>query len=181
MMKKVTLLVLALLFVSCSVSAQWISLYKDYERSASSVQGVGVGEIVQVYLFVCPRPYGIRCIELNSYTTGDGVYVVDELEYYPEVAHPVTGGFPNSDLMGCWHDCHYDWVYLCVATLLVQSDDPFCINIRGYQGQALPRVEECTDDWVDYIPWCHFCLNQFSNCEVAVEESSWGVIKRLYE
>jgi len=183
MMKKAIIFVLILLFSSVSVSAQWIALYADYERSATSVQGVGVDDIVTVFLFVQPTALGIECIELNSFTYGDGVYAIDDIEYHPE-SYLVTGGFPNSDLVGCWYDCHYDWTYYCAATLVLQSDVPFCINIRGIQGppsQPVPRGLECMEDWFPYVPQCNFCVNQLSQCEVAVGESSWGAIKSLYE
>ncbi len=183
MMKKAIVFVLILLFSPVSISAQGIALYKDFERTATSVQDVEVGGIVTVFLFVQPTVLGVECIELNSYTTGDGLYVVDDYDAHPE-SYLITGGFPDSDLWGCWYDCHYDWTYFCCATLVLQSVEPFCINLRGFQGpptQALPRGFDCGDDWFYYFPQCNFCVNQLSECEVAVEESSWGAIKSLYE
>ncbi len=186
MPKKVTILGLALLLVSGAASAQWISLFTDEERSSSSILYVPSGSIEEVYLFAHPSAEGVTCIELNSFTLGDGSIQSFAAVYNEDVAPPVMGTFPNSDLAGCFQTCHQDWAWFCRASLLYLSSggEWCCIYVRALQGppvQPYPKFLTCGGDEIQAYPFCEFCINAPSLCEVAVEESSWGAIKEMYK
>jgi len=186
MLKKVLFLWLALLFVSGAVSAQliWFSLYADESRSTSSVLNVTAGSFVRVYLFVCPNAEGVICIELGMVAEG-GAFMPFASVYHADVAQPVLAtGFPTGDVGGCWNTCKYDWTYFVYADLYVQSTDQIYLTIGGFQGppvQPWPKILTCGGVELEGWILCDFCINTLCACDCAVEESTWGAIKNMYE
>jgi len=182
-MKKVLLLGLALLFVSGAVSAQQFALYNDEDRTTSSVLDVTSGMFVRAYLFANPNADGVICIELSVAASG-GAFMPFASVYHPDVAQPVlAGGFPTGDVGGCWNTCKYDWTYFVYCDLFVQSTDPIYLVIGGFQGppvQPWSKILTCPpSEEIEGFVLINFCIND--TCENAVEESTWGAIKNMYE
>ena len=183
-MKKVLLLGLALLFVSSAVSAQQFALYNDEARTTFSVLGVEMMDLVRVYLFCNPPADGLQCIELGMLVEGEGSFNPFQPVYHGDVAQPVlAAGFPTGDTGGCWNGCYSeDWVYFCYADLFMMNNLSVQLSIVPFQGppvQAWPKMLTCPGAEVEAYVLNNFCINM--ECEVSVEESSWGAIKNLYE
>ncbi len=180
-MKKALLLGLTLLFVSGAVSAQQLALYADAERTTWCAENADVGAMVYVYLFVNPVAEGITCIELNTTHEG-GMYMAFAPTYNPETVQPIMGGFPDSDLGGCFGGCQSDWIWFANVMLFNQSVEPCRIYIRPFQGppvQEYPKVLTCGGDEIEAFPLTDFFINACG--PISVEESSWGAIKSMYE
>ena len=179
MMKKVTLLVIALLFVSGSVSGQALSLYADADRTTWELSGLPQYSLVSMYLFVAPTEDGVKCVELNV-SALCGAYMPFVPVYNPDVRDPIMGTIPG-DLACCLQSCHLDWVWICNVTILLQAT-PLNFWVQPFQGppvQPFPKIVTCLDDEIEAYIWRPLIINGY--CETAVEESSWGAIKSMYE
>jgi hypothetical protein len=127
-MKKVLLLGLALLFVSSAVSAQQLGLYIDNTRTSWCSDAM----VVYAYLWGY-FPNGLQCVEVNTILmtepVGEDPYPsIPEMEfdalapvYNAEVADPVMGSFPNSDLGACYDACYSDWTWLVYVRMFIYT------------------------------------------------------------
>lgn len=189
-MKKVLLLGLALLFVSSAVSAQQLALYIDEGRTEWCALDAN-GEYVYVYLFGYLAE-GLQCVELSTISMvepveGEPYPVSSEIrafaaEYPADIADPIMGTFPNEDFGACYNACYNDWVWLVKAEMNIRTALPVVMYIQPFQGtipQPFPKILNCTGGEIQAFPLTNCYINGCG--PVAVEESSWGAIKNMYE
>lgn len=177
-MKKALLLGVALMFVASSVSAQYMGLYLDLDHSVNFELDAGM---VTVYLFAY-RADGMKCVELSTTASNDNAFF-GATTYHPDAMAAGGGNLPNDDILKCWASCKFDWTWMCYAQLMMTSSEPMIISIGRHSASDLyPKLADCTLPYaVEYeaFPLTNVCLNL--ECGDAVEESSWGAIKNLYE
>lgn len=146
-----------------------------------------------VYLFAY-LDEGFQCVETNTVlmtvpSVGDPYPTIPEEEYDAlaaiynvDVASPIMGGFPNSDLGVCYNACYSDWYWVVRARIYVYITDPIVIQIRPFQGppvQPFPLLLSCLGEELQAYALTNLYINSCG--PVAVEESSWGAIKNMYE
>jgi len=181
-MKKALLLGAALMLIAGVVSAQHIGLYTDEARSSWYVEDAAAqGNIVTVYVFGNPTADGMRCIEFSSTVTG-GSYMAFTPVWHPDVVEPQMGTFPDANLAACWGSCHYDYTWVLKSTLMITSPGAeMTITIGLFTGSPYPKLLTCTYVEIEAYPETHYCINYICDPINAVEESTWGAIKNLYE
>ena len=188
-MKKVLLRGLALLFVSSAVSAQQLGLYIDNTRTSWCSDAM----VVYAYLWGY-FPNGLQCVEVNTILmtepVGEDPYPsIPEMEFdalapvfNADVADPVMGSFPNSDLGACYDACYSDWTWLVYVRMFIYTSDPMVMYIRPYQSptvQDFPKILNCAGTEYEAFALTNLYINGCG--PVGVEESSWGAIKNMYE
>ena len=181
-MKKLLLFGIVLMLIAPQVSAQlpaspYLALYEDEVRTDWCVSGIG---FVNMYLFMLPNTDGGICVELsiNVTGTGSGGLMWGAPTWHPDVVDPKLGGVPG-EMGACFGTCKTDWAYFYSVGILVQTLDPARAEIGAYGTSDYPIVLTCLGDEPEAIVFNHF---YFNDCGPnAVEESSWGVIKSLYE
>lgn len=179
-MKKALLLGAALMLIAGSASAQYMGLYTDATHSEWCVEN-GVG-VVTVYVFGGPTVDGMECLELSTTTSGDGTFMAFAPTWHPDVVDPKMGGFPDENLAACWGSCWDDWQWLLNAGLYLTNAEPITITIGAFTGSPYPKILTCQGLEIEAYPMTNFCINQTCCPPInAVEESSWGAIKNLYE
>ena len=178
-MKKIFWLGIMLLVLVAPASAQlpekaYFGLFIDEARTNWCVSGAGMQTM---YFIVLPSENGLICVELSTTLVGTGVSFLAPT-WNPDKVDPVMGGFPG-DLAVCFGSCHYDWVTFCSVRMFVDDEDPKSIVIGPYATQPFPNALDCFggEDWA--TPFTTFYINGCG--PLAVEESSWGAIKSLYE
>lgn len=181
-MKKLLLFGIALMLIAPPVSAQlpatpYLALYEDVVRSDWCVTGIG---FVNMYLFVLPNVDGAVCAELSISVTGAGAggLMWGVPTYHVDVVEPVMGSVPGE--MGvCFGDCKMDWIYFYNVGILVQTVEPARAEIGVFGTSPYPKVLDCLGAEPEAIIFNHYYINDCG--PVAVDESSWGAIKSLYE
>ena len=182
MMKKLLLTVILLMMIAAPVSAQlpptpYLALFEDDVRSDWCVNGPG---LVTMYLFALPTSDGVKCAELSISVTGDGAGALmwTAPTFHPDVAEPVMGAVPGE--MGvCFTNCQNDWIYFYSVAIMVGDANASRVEIGAYGVSPYPKVLNCIEEEPEAIVYNHFYINDCG--PTAVEESSWGAIKDLYE
>jgi hypothetical protein len=182
-MKKALLLGAALMFIAGSASAQFVGLYTDETHTSWCYEGDNTGSIVYVYVFGQPNADGMKCLEFTTTVTGTGAYMAFAPTWQADVIDPKMGGFPG-DLGACWGSCMNDWQWMLNAGLFIQSGGELTFTIEEFPGSPYPKILNCVGDGVEIeaYPMTNMCINQPCCPPInAVDESSWGAIKNLYE
>ena len=180
-MKKALLLGAALMFIASASSAQLIGLYSDLDHTTWYADTPTAGTVVQVYVFGAPTAEGMSCLELSTELVGDASYFLLAATWHPDVVDPKMGSFPGGNLGACWGGCKDDWTWLISAGILMQSNDPLTIEVGIFTGSPYPKMLTCDGTEIEAYPSTNFCINYVCDPINAVEESSWGAIKNLYE
>lgn len=181
-MKKALLLGAALMFIAGSASAQIIGMYTDDTHTSWCVESAAAqGNMVTVYIFGSPNADGMTCLEFSTTTEGGG-YMAFTPTWADDIASPQMGSFPDNDLGACWQGCKDDWAWLLNATLFITSPEAMTISFGAFTGSPYIKILTCLGDEIEAYAFSNFCINQ-PCCppNTAVEESSWGAIKNLYE
>lgn len=183
-MKKLLLLGIVSMLIAPPVSAQlpaspYLALYEDAVRTDWCVLGPG---LVNMYLFVLPSTEGAICAELSTNVTGPGAggLMWTAPTYHADIAGPVMGTIPGE--MGvCFLTCKTDWVYFYSVGILVSTAEAVRVEIGVFGTSPYPKVLTCDlpAEELEGIVLTHFYINDCG--PIAVEASSWGAIKSLYE
>lgn len=183
-MKKALLLGAALMFIASGASAQLIGLFTDVERTEWNA--TSSGGIVTVYVFALPTPAGMTCLELSTEASNDN-FMAFATTWHADIVEPKLGNIPNENLVACWASCKDDWTMFCSAGLFMQSAEELIITVAPYKNptQPFPKMLTCAlpADELEAYAYSMVCINTAEPCplETAVEESTWGAIKNLYE
>ena len=183
-MKKALLLSAALMFIASGVSAQLIGLYVDAERT--SWEATAASGIVYVYVFAQPNTDGMTCLELRTEASNTN-FMAFATTWAPDAAEARMGNIPDQNLVGCWTSCKFEWTWLCNAGMFMMSGDELIISIAPYTDQPYPKILDCVDpaNELPAMACTPVCINALEPCldpcDNAVEESTWGAIKNLYE
>jgi hypothetical protein len=178
-MKKIFWLGIMLLLLVAPASAQrpanaYFGLFIDEARTDWCISGIG---FKTMYLVVLPSENDLWCSELSTTVVGSGLRFFAP-DWNPDTAEPVMGGIPG-DLAQCFVNCHDDWIYVCIVEMVVEDETPKSIEIGPYQTQPYPNALDCYGGEGEAIPFTTFYINGCG--PIAVEETSWGAIKSLYE
>ena len=182
-MKKALLLGAALMFIASGASAQMIGLFVDANHADWNVDMPS--GVAYVYVFASPTAEGMTCLELAT-VADNANFMAFATAWAPDAAEARMGNIPNENLVGCWTSCKFEWTWLCNAGLFMMSGDPLTVTPVPYSGQPFMKVLDCSTPAVEQegIPYSEVCINHPVPCPLlitAVEESSWGAIKNLYE
>ncbi len=178
-MKKIFWLGIMLIVLAAPASAQlpanaYFGLFTDEARTDWCFSGTGMQTM---YFIVLPSQEGLICSELSTALVGTGVMFFAPT-YNPDTALPVMGGVPG-DLAHCFNSCYYDWVLICSVGLFIQDATPKTIEIGPFATQPYPNALDCIGEEGWAIAFTTFYINGCG--PTAVEESSWGAIKSMYE
>lgn len=185
-MKKFVLTIIALTFAASPAFAQWgdVSGYADQAGTSCSIPDVGAG-IHDIFLIIKHNTGGVRVVKFKvtwTHTmTPVGETVVPGFVSIGTAANGIEVGFP---------DCHPEDLYFMKVTFFGSGSSPACsyFSVVAHPLSEVPGEVIQVDCNLPFgnihaIPGGQAIINTVPvtcDCNVAVNETTWGAVKALY-
>ena len=181
-LKTILLTVGAVLVFTSIHAAPYLTVWADSSHTDCSARYSAIYSPFDIWIYVdCNDEPGIVCAEFQLFVGSDHLLIIG-IDMNPafslqEGESPEAAG----GVMICSAECQTDWVWLYKLNLL-----PTLVIVSYVQtGQTSPGGEFGVNSCEEGNPrvGTHIrplSINQNGWCEMAVEVSSWGVIKNLF-
>lgn len=184
-MKRILLIIAAVVMLAAPVNAQLISLWADEAMSECSATVGTMGGTFSFYVFVEPDTRGIFGTEFKLTNPSAGIFVVGVPNDNEAADIAVAGGswFGDGMAIGFGH-CHEATFWITRFDMIAYDLTPgyfTIIPVSGPVQQATINVAICDEA---HTKLEGFAYNEFgynADCNIGTEESSWGAIKSLME
>jgi hypothetical protein len=182
-MKKVTLLVIALLFVAGAANAQFIGLYTDETHSYWCASGTGFYP-VEMWVMCLPGPLGQICAEFMICYPAN---VIQSTTTWNTDLISVSLGDLASGLSVCYVVCQYDWHWIAHQLIYVTNEDQTMVYVCVHPDVGVYQFSNCEPGYP--LEPCSILTNLYLNygpeepeCQgTGTQDASWGAIKSMIE
>ena len=186
-MRTLLLTVVAVALLTTTAAAYdkgYVALFADETRSSWCVESTAFPFPFDVWVFCLPSENGVRAVE---FSLGDlpPTYFLTGRAVGPYIS--VTMGDVFYGISYSTYLCQTDWFLLDIYSMLATEPGQTAIWIEGHGDTGLISISNClpgypiedayvyTSVFVNYPPDSPECTG------VGTEESSWGVIKGMYD
>ncbi len=184
-MKKALIASVALLLISSSAFASlgYIGLYVDADHSYWCTEGTGF-YAAEMWIWCLPGPDGQICAE---FAVAYPANIIQSTVTWNDPLISVSLGDLPGGLSVCYVGCQHGWNWPCHQALWVTDPSQTFIQIVPHPEAGAIQFANClegypvepatvlTNLFINYPPEAPECQG------TAVEESSWGAIKGLFE
>ena len=181
MMKRILLVMVMMLLVSATVSAQlppraYYGLYVDDTHTTYCITGPGS---FTIYCMVWPSDGGLDSVEFKVTPSAGMIIYLPELN--PDIILSM-GTFPG-ELVATFGTCWLDWTVICSASLMVSGDgtNQEEVIFEPYTGSPFLKFVDCDGIEEEAVALNYLYANYPTCPEYASRESTWGAIKNMYE
>lgn len=179
-MKRVVLLVLALLMLSSAAMAfspdsSYVALYMDTLRTGWRVdKGSGITPF-EMWIWWLPGASGIQAAEFRIVYPSS----IIQTTLIANDSLSISSGTPATAVMCAWIWCQHDWTWSHYQTLYLKDANPAQIQLAPSTVSGQLQIGGCGGIPLEPVRrWNNMCLNY--DCGTAVHEKTWGAIKDLY-
>ena len=184
-MKKVTLLVIALLLVSGAANAQggFIGLYTGEDHSYWCANGAGFYP-VEMWILCLPGPLGQICAE---FMICGPINTIPSTVTWNVPLISVALGDLDIGLSVCYNFCQYDWHWIAHRLYYVTDPTMTMLQICPHPDTGVYSFANCEPGYP--MELCTVLTNLYLNygpeepeCQgTGTQDASWGAIKSMVE
>lgn len=187
-MKRIVLIAAILMMAASAAHAQsqgYICLFADDARTSYCAAPAGPPLIVNMQIWCLPRFDGTFCAEFMVDYPDDPTVIAATVT--PDPTFTVVLGDLATGVSACYGECKIGWTKFFTQMIICQNANKNMISIVPNPASGGIYFNECVGERPIYpaVAWNNFYLNYIDGTDpecgyTAVDESTWGAIKRLY-